>query len=230
MVTQEPAYGSSRNNLVSFCFCRILYVPALEQPLSVGGKSPQSGKLTGFFESIATTVMTILKSFAAIASADARVLILGSMPSETSLLKQQYYGHPRNAFWPIMGVLFAAGPELPYEQRKQILMQRGIAVWDVLKHCRRPGSMDADIDMASIEVNPFAAFFARHPLLRWVCFNGGTAEKVYRQRVMPDLSGKFEYLHYQRLPSTSPAYAAMNLQQKVAVWAVVRKAAAGMLK
>lgn len=174
--------------------------------------------------------MTIIQGFAPIAADDARVLVLGSMPSEASLLKQQYYGHPRNAFWPIMGLLFGAGPELTYEQRKKILMAQGIAVWDVLKYCRRPGSMDAAIDMASIEINDFAGFFARHPLIDRVFFNGETAEKVYWQRVLPELSEKFNYLHYQRLPSTSPAYAAMNLQQKAAVWAVVKKAAAGMVK
>jgi hypoxanthine-DNA glycosylase len=168
--------------------------------------------------------MTKLTGFSPIASKSAKVLILGSMPSETSLLKQQYYGHPRNAFWPIMGVLFAALPELAYDQRKAILVRKGIAVWDVLKTCKRPGSMDSDIEMASIEINDFASFFASQPLLKHVFFNGGKAENVYKKYIEPELSTCFEYIDYQRLPSTSPAYASMNLQQKITAWQVVRQA------
>ena len=162
--------------------------------------------------------MTKLEGFPPITSKSTKVLVLGSMPSETSLLKQQYYGHPRNAFWPIMGVLFAALPELAYDQRKAILVQKGIAVWDVLKTCKRPGSMDSDIEMASVETNDFVSFFASHPMLKQVFFNGGKAENVYKKYIEPELSSRFDYIHYHRLPSTSPAYASMNLQQKIAAW------------
>lgn len=168
--------------------------------------------------------MTNLKGFPPIAPKSAEVLILGSMPSETSLLKQQYYGHPRNAFWSIMGVLFTALPELAYDQRKAILMQNGIAVWDVLKTCKRPGSMDSDIEMASIQTNDFVNFFASQPMLDQVFFNGGKAESVYKKCIAPELLNRFDYIHYQRLPSTSPAFASMNLQQKIAAWQVVRQA------
>jgi len=72
-----------------------------------------------------------IDGFAPIVSGNASVLILGSMPSETSLILQQYYGHPRNAFWPIMSALFGVAPELCYQHRKEVLMENGIAVWDV---------------------------------------------------------------------------------------------------
>ena len=166
----------------------------------------------------------IIESFPPIARTDATVLILGSMPSETSLLKQEYYGHPRNAFWPIMGELFSALPELSYRQRKIILMQARVAVWDVLKACRRPGSMDSEIDMSSIETNNFTDFFKRHPLIKTVFFNGGKAEKVYHKFIAPGLSSQCNYLRYQRLPSTSPAYASMNFQQKLIAWQIVKQA------
>ena len=68
------------------------------------------------------------------------------MPSVASLAKQQYYGHPQNAFWPIMGRLFGAGPELPYAERRRILCAQGVAVWDVLRECQRQGSFDAAIE------------------------------------------------------------------------------------
>ncbi len=168
--------------------------------------------------------MSTIESFPPIARKNAKVLILGSMPSETSLLKQEYYGHPRNTFWPIMGCLFFALSELPYQKREIILMRSKIAVWDVLKTCRRPGSMDSDIDMGSIETNNFNNFFVKYPLIRNVFFNGGKAESVYRKFIKPGLSKQFNYLQYQRLPSTSPAYASMSFQQKLSAWQVVKQA------
>jgi len=165
--------------------------------------------------------MTKLKGFPPIAAKNTKVLILGSMPSETSLLKQQYYGHPRNAFWPIMDALFAASPELAYDRRTAILIQNGIAVWDVAKFCNRPGSLDADIEMSSLETNDFNIFFTLFPKLKHVFFNGGKAESVYNKFILPELLGHFSYMHYHRLPSTSPAFASMTLQQKIAAWQVV---------
>jgi hypoxanthine-DNA glycosylase len=162
-----------------------------------------------------------IKGFPPIAAKNAKVLILGSMPSEASLLKQQYYGHPRNAFWPIMGALFAALPELAYDQRTAILMQKGIAVWDVVKACKRPGSLDADIEMSSLETNDFNHFFTLFPKLDHVFFNGGKAETVYNKYIAQELLDRFSDINYQRLPSTSPAFASMNLQQKIAAWQVV---------
>src|SRR5688500_20135249 len=88
-------------------------------------------------------------SFPPIAAPDARVLILGSVPSIASLARQQYYGHPQNSFWPIMGRLFGAGQDVPYEERKCILHEHGVAVWDVLRECHREGSLDADIRVES---------------------------------------------------------------------------------
>ncbi len=90
--------------------------------------------------------MPRLTSFPPIASPDARVLILGSMPGEESLRRQEYYAHPQNAFWFIMGELFSAGADLPYPERTGRLREAGVAVWDVLKHCRRAGSLDVSIN------------------------------------------------------------------------------------
>jgi hypoxanthine-DNA glycosylase len=165
--------------------------------------------------------MLEIQGFPPIADARAKVLILGSMPSEASLSRQQYYAHPRNAFWPIMGVLFAAYPELDYAQRKNILLQNGVAVWDVLASCRRKGSADSDIAMDSIQTNDFAAFFLRHAAVTRVFFNGGTAQAVYKKYILPALNGQFAGLRYQRLPSTSPAFAGMTPGQKIAAWRVI---------
>jgi TDG/mug DNA glycosylase family protein len=165
--------------------------------------------------------MADIKGFAPIVSNDAQVLILGSMPSKVSLLKQQYYGHPGNAFWPIMGALFGAFPDLSYERRKAILMENKVAVWDVLQSCHRRGSLDSNIAWASIRTNDFAGFFAEYKLIRRVFFNGSMAEKVYKKHILPGLDQRFAYLAYQRLPSTSPAHASLNLAQKIEAWKVI---------
>ena len=161
--------------------------------------------------------------FAPIVSEQAKVLILGTMPGAASLLKQQYYGHPRNAFWPIMAALFGAHVELDYQQRKDVLIDNGIAVWDVLQYCRRPGSLDANIDMASIRVNDFIGLFTRYPLITQVFFNGATAEKMYKRHVQAMLDNYFPNIEYRRLPSTSPAYASLRLAQKMEAWRVIKE-------
>jgi len=161
--------------------------------------------------------------FAPIVSEQAKVLILGTMPGTASLLKQQYYGHPRNAFWPIMAALFGANIEFDYQQRKEILIANGIAVWDVLQYCRRLGSLDANIDMASIKINDFGSFFARYELITQVFFNGLTAEKMYKCHVLSTLNNRFPRLEYRRLPSTSPAHASLGLAQKIEAWRVIKE-------
>ncbi|MDD5580336.1 MAG: DNA-deoxyinosine glycosylase [Methylobacter sp.] len=166
--------------------------------------------------------MSDIEGFAPLVSTNAEILILGSMPGVASLLKQQYYGHPGNAFWPIMGALFAAYPELGYQQRKEILLENGVAVWDVLQSCKRLGSLDSNIELSSITINDFTSFFDEYQLIRHVYFNGGMAEKVYKKHILPILNKRFSYLEYQRLPSTSPAFASLRLEQKIAAWKVIK--------
>src|ERR1700741_635073 len=116
--------------------------------------------------------MRPLYGFPPIARRDARVLVLGSMPSVASLAAREYYAHPRNAFWPIAGELLGFDPRGPYARRKRALTDAGIAVWDVVGSCRRKGSLDAAIDERSIRVNDFAAFLAKHPGITRIRFNG----------------------------------------------------------
>jgi hypoxanthine-DNA glycosylase len=160
--------------------------------------------------------MPRIRSFPPIENPSARILILGSMPGKESLRAGQYYAHPRNAFWPIMGELVGAIPALPYEIRIERLKSVGIALWDVLASCTRHSSMDADIEADSIMANDFASFFRAHPHITRVFFNGTMAEQSFHKYVLPTL--EHPALHYQRLPSTSPANASMSYEQKLKAW------------
>lgn len=161
-----------------------------------------------------------IHGFPPIARADARVLLLGSMPGEASLTAGQYYGHPRNAFWPILSQLLGFDHRIPYEQRVEAVRGAGIAVWDVLASCIRPGSADADIATDSIVVNDFATFFREHPHISAIYCNGSLADSLFRRHVRPLVPSSI--VKYARLPSTSPAHAARSLTEKVAAWGVVR--------
>ena len=163
--------------------------------------------------------MALITGFPPVADAAARVLILGSMPGEASLDAAQYYAHPRNAFWPIMGRLLGAGPELPYEARLERLKAAGIALWDVIGACEREGSLDARIVASSVQANDFAGFFAGHAGVKRVFFNGAAAETAFRRHVLSGLSDL--PLAFCRLPSTSPAHAGMGFSGKLAAWSAI---------
>ena len=167
--------------------------------------------------------MRRVRSFPPLEDRHARVLILGSMPGAASLAADQYYAYPRNHFWPIMGRLLGAGPELPYAKRVRRLKSSGIALWDVLESCVRPGSLDADIEENSIVVNDFAGFFGAHPRIGAVFFNGAKAESAYRRHVLKGLPAAAGALPALRLPSTSPAHAALSLDRKLALWEMLRQ-------
>jgi TDG/mug DNA glycosylase family protein len=167
-------------------------------------------------------VTQIVRSFPPIEQRSARALVLGSMPGEASLLAGRYYAYPHNAFWPIMGELLGAGPEVAYGKRILILRRAGLALWDVMASCVRSGSLDADIDEASIVPNDFREFFDAHPKVNHVFFNGSKAENCFHRYVRPQLPDRG--LRFIRLPSTSPAHASLSFAQKVEAWRAVAEA------
>jgi TDG/mug DNA glycosylase family protein len=162
-----------------------------------------------------------IRGFAPVVGRAPRVLILGSMPSEASLAAGEYYGLPRNAFWTIMGQLFGAGRELAYADRLAVLKRAGIALWDVLAECRRPGSLDSAIDLKSARTNDLVNFYQRHRSIRRIFFNGSKAADIYRRRILPEAQIVAPYLSHARLPSTSPAMASLSLDEKTAAWQVL---------
>ena len=159
-------------------------------------------------------VSPAVNGFAPLAGPGARVLILGNAPSVLALAKQQYYGNPQNAFWRIMAGLFGCPADAPYADRCAALTANGIAVWDVLRFCRRAGSLDSAVERDSMVANDFGALFGAQPSIERVYFNGAAAEANYRRLVGVDART------YTRLPSTSPAHT-LSFVAKRAAWSVV---------
>ena len=152
--------------------------------------------------------------FPPIARPDARILILGSLPSQRSIAAGEYYAHPRNAFWRIMREL--VGADGSYTSRCTALIEARIAVWDVLRRSVRPGSLDADIQLDTSQANDFAGFLAQHREIEKICFNGKKAEEMFQRFVRPKaLQWDFRF---ELLPSTSPAYASMPFDEKLRRW------------
>ncbi len=163
-------------------------------------------------------------SFPPVANSASSVLVLGSMPGKESLRANQYYAHPRNAFWKIMGALLEFEPDAPYAERLEHLLRERIALWDVFDTCTRASSLDSDIVDATSEVNDLADFFKDHPSISAVFFNGAKAEAVFEKRVAPSLPPSL-CLERFRLPSTSPANASMPYEKKLHEWTSVARRA-----
>lgn len=163
--------------------------------------------------------MKLSHGFAPVARLDARLLILGSMPGVASLDAMEYYAFPLNVFWKIMADLFSVGPELDYLLRLQKLTENHIALWDVIEACHRPGSLDSAISDDGMMTNDFSGFFAQHPRITHIYFNGQKAAGLFKKKVAAGLTRHYEYLS---LPSTSPAYAAIPYAAKLKAWSVIK--------
>jgi hypoxanthine-DNA glycosylase len=152
----------------------------------------------------------LLESLPPVLHGNTRLLILGSFPGVASLRARQYYAHPRNQFWAIMGRLLGqALPEAPYPERIACLRQHRIGLWDIYASCVRPGSLDASIRDAT--PNDLERLQDVAPSLRLVVHNG--AESARRMAEIEALG-----IPALRLPSTSPANARIDLETKLARW------------
>ena len=157
-------------------------------------------------------------SFPAVIGADTRILILGSMPGVASLGAQQYYAHPQNQFWKIVGAICGAGPELPYEQRLQALLGQSLGLWDVLQSCLRCGSLDTAIELHSAVANDLLPLLLRSGAVTRLCCNGGTAYRALQRHFGQRLAREFPHIDIRRLPSTSPANASWSYSRKLEAW------------
>ena len=151
----------------------------------------------------------ICRSFEPVLAPDARVMIVGSMPSVKSLEDAQYYAHPRNAFWPILFDIWGVVPHNDYERKKAMLRGHGVALWDAAACCEREGSLDSD--MRDVVFNDFSRVYALCPHIATVLCNGGTAYTLFMK------SGFVGERRVLRMPSTSPAYT-MPYEEKRCIW------------
>jgi len=156
-----------------------------------------------------------LSSFSNIAKPDAKFLILGSMPGQKSLDENQYYAHPRNTFWRIMANIFDFDIELSYKERCIELAKNKVALWDVMQHCERPGSLDSAIVNNTIIPNDFNTFFKKYKNIKLIGFNGQKAAQTFNKKVSNTLDFDIKTV---TLPSTSPAHASMSFEEKLTVW------------
>jgi hypoxanthine-DNA glycosylase len=159
----------------------------------------------------------VKRSFPPIVDERARALVLGTLPGEESLRRQQYYAHPRNLFWPILFGLFGTTPAADYSARLAFAIARRVALWDVCMACEREASADATIRR---EIpNAIDRLLEAHPLIGVVAFNGSGARRLH-DRHFPRRPG----LVYLAMPSTSPAHARLAFAAKLAQWTALRDA------
>ncbi|MDN7023357.1 DNA-deoxyinosine glycosylase [Methanoculleus sp. FWC-SCC1] len=144
------------------------------------------------------------------------ILILGSFPSVQALREGQYYRHRQNQFWRIMHDLAGIPLDLPYHERIALLQEQGIALWNIIHSCVREGSMDHRISRPKLADLP--GLLERHPTIRHIALNGRKADDLLK-RGFPEIVERYDL---RRLPSTSPAYAQMHYDEKLAAWSVVR--------
>ena len=156
----------------------------------------------------------MIRSFPPIINSETEILIVGTMPSVKSLEAQQYYAHPRNAFWKIIDALYHQGAEFAdFQEKKACLLANRLGLWDSLQLCLREGSLDSAI--TDEQPNDFNTLLAEHPAVRRLLFNGQPAFKFFKKYHAPLLLRTEYYI----LPSTSPANASYSLDDKIRIWA-----------
>lgn len=149
-------------------------------------------------------------SFEPVFGPASRALILGSWPSPESWRQGFYYGHPRNRFWPLLARLCGAQTPATVEEKRALILQNGLALWDVLESCTVTGASDASIkDPVPVDL---ASLLAKAPVEAVLC-NGATAFRLYEKLLRP-----VSRIPAVRLPSTSPANAAFGMEKLAAAW------------
>ncbi|WP_019882780.1 MULTISPECIES: DNA-deoxyinosine glycosylase [unclassified Methylophilus] len=156
--------------------------------------------------------------FAPVASPDARILILGTLPGIASLKQQQYYAHPQNAFWRILERLFDIPADAPYHMRCQSAQDHGLAIWDVCHAAQRTGSLDSNIQGHSIIANDINGLLKTCPHIALIACNGQAAAQLFKKHIRLARA-----INTVLLPSTSPANARLRFEEKLAQWQVLKQ-------
>ena len=159
------------------------------------------------------------KSFKPCIDNNSKILILGSMPGIKSLEEQQYYAHPQNRFWKVMGIICNEPNlyEFDYDLKLKILLGNNIALWDTIKSCKREGSLDTDIQ--DEKPNDIRKLLKKYPNIKKICLNGNKSYSAFK-KYFPDLLEKY-FCH--KMPSTSPANAKYSLEKLIKEYLSIQK-------
>ncbi len=160
--------------------------------------------------------MELKRCFDPVVDQHTRLLVLGSLPGDKSLAAQEYYGNRQNKFWLLMSeVIGVELVPLDYSSRLKALLAHGVGLWDVVAEAHRPGSLDSRIRARND--NDLRALLARHPNIKALAFNGGTAAKL-GIKVLGSHAANYRI---EELPSSSPAYT-LSYAEKAVRWHVLR--------
>lgn len=154
-------------------------------------------------------------TFEPVFNKESKILILGSFPSVKSRENNFYYGHPQNRFWKVLAQLFEANVPQTIEEKKTFLLEHHIAIWDVIESCTIIGSSDASIK--DVVVNDFSKVL-EHSVVERIYVNGGKAYELYRKYAQERIG-----IQAIKLPSTSPANAAWNLEKLCNAWSIIKE-------
>ena len=162
----------------------------------------------------------MLEGLARVIAADTRLIILGSFPGAASLGAGQYYAHPRNRFWELVGAVIGVDLRaLQYDERLARLRASGVGMWDVIAQADREGGLDSAI--RGHAPNALAELVEALPQLRTVAFNGGTSARIGRRQL--EAGGRV--LTLIDLPSSSAAYT-LAFDDKRRAWSCLAQALA----
>lgn len=157
------------------------------------------------------------QAFPPLVNQNSRILILGTMPGEKSLELQEYYGNKGNSFWKLLFTLFDQPLPKEYAEKRQLLEENDIALWDVLAYCERTGSLDSNIK--NEKANDFESFYKQYPNIKHVFFSSKNASNFYDKYV-----GRKQDILYSILPSPSGANASKSFSQKLDEWEAILEA------
>lgn len=165
--------------------------------------------------------MAECKSFDPIINKNSKILILGSMPGIKSLDAQEYYAHPQNRFWKVIGIIFNANnlDKQNYKNKTELLLKNNIALWDTIKFCTREGSLDSAIE--NEKPNEINILLKNYTNIKTICLNGNKAYNALK-KYFPKLFAEEKYTII-KLPSTSPANAKWTIEKLTAEWGNVIK-------
>ena len=149
---------------------------------------------------------------------NSKILILGSMPGVKSLSEGQYYAHPQNRFWKVLGNICNVPKlyEYDYDMKLKTLLENNIALWDTIKSCKRKGSLDSDIQNET--PNNIKGLLKKYPNVKAIYLNGGKSYCAFN-KYFPNILASY---NCYKMPSTSPANARYSLDKLISEWSLIK--------